>query len=84
MSRLMTLLLLYKSGFTVGKYISIEKEIEKTKETYYEVLEQSDTLCQRRSSRLIKSQRSVLITGLLGKNRYVKTTGHLFGDDRWF
>lgn len=42
MSRLMTLLLLYKSGFTVGKYISIEREIEKTKETYYEVLEQSN------------------------------------------
>lgn len=42
MSRLLTLLLLYKSGFNVGKYISIEKEIEKTKETYYEALEQSD------------------------------------------
>lgn len=38
MSRLMTLLLLYRSGYTVGKYISIEAEIEKTKETYYEAL----------------------------------------------
>lgn len=38
MSRLLTLLLLYKSGFMVGKYISLEKEIEQTKEVYYETL----------------------------------------------
>ncbi len=38
MSRLLTLLLLYRCGYTVGKYVSIEKEIEKTKETYYEAL----------------------------------------------
>jgi len=38
MSRLLTLLLLYRSGYIVGKYISIELIIEKTKETYYEVL----------------------------------------------
>jgi len=41
MSRLLTLLLLYRSGYLVGKYISIEKIIEDTKETYYEVLEES-------------------------------------------
>ncbi len=41
MSRLLTLLLLYKSGFTVGKYISIERIIEESKETYYEVLQDS-------------------------------------------
>ena len=38
MSRLLTLLLLYKSGYLVGKYISIEHEIERSKETYYEAL----------------------------------------------
>lgn len=38
MSRLLTLLLLYRSGYIVGKYISIEKMIEETKETYYEAL----------------------------------------------
>ena len=42
MSRLLTLLLLYKSGYEVGKYISIERQIELTKDRYYEVLEQSD------------------------------------------
>lgn len=41
MSRLLTLLLLYRSGYLVGKYVSIEMEIETTKETYYEALQQS-------------------------------------------
>ena len=41
MSRLLTTLLLYRSGFVVGKYISLEKKIEKTKDTYYDVLEAS-------------------------------------------
>ena len=39
MSRLLTLLLLYKAGYIVGKYISIEKHIEKTKDAYYDALE---------------------------------------------
>ncbi|MCL2077998.1 MAG: Fic family protein [Oscillospiraceae bacterium] len=38
MSRLLTLLLLYRAGYIVGKYISIEKLIEQSKETYYEAL----------------------------------------------
>ncbi|MGI6720920.1 MAG: Fic family protein [Anaerovoracaceae bacterium] len=42
MSRLLTLLLLYKCGYNVGKYISIEKQIEKTKDRYYDVLELSN------------------------------------------
>ncbi len=41
MSRLLTLLLLYRSGYIVGKYISVEMMIEKTKETYYDVLQES-------------------------------------------
>ncbi|MBR1597431.1 MAG: Fic family protein [Lachnospiraceae bacterium] len=41
MSRLLTLLLLYKAGYIVGKYISIEMMIEKSKETYYESLQDS-------------------------------------------
>ena len=42
MSRLLTLLLLYKSGYSVGKYISLEKQIEKTKDRYYDTLEEVD------------------------------------------
>ena len=40
-SRLLTLLLLYKNGFFVGKYISLEMIIEDTKDMYYEQLQSS-------------------------------------------
>ena len=40
-SRLLTLLLLYKADYMVGKYISIEKIIEETKDSYYDTLEKS-------------------------------------------
>jgi len=43
MSRLLTLLLFYRSGYIVGKYISLEKLIENSKDTYYEVLQDSST-----------------------------------------
>lgn len=43
MSRLLTLLLLYQSGYLVGRYISIEKHIEKTKESYYDALERASS-----------------------------------------
>lgn len=42
MSRLLTTLLLYKLGYHVGKYISIEKLIEKTKDGYYDALSKVD------------------------------------------
>lgn len=38
MSRLLTTLLLYRCGYVVGRYISLESKIEKNKEKYYEVL----------------------------------------------
>ena len=41
MSRLLTLLLLYQSGYSIGKYVSLEKLIEKTKDSYYEDLQHS-------------------------------------------
>ena len=41
MSRLLSLLLFYKAGYIVGKYISMEMLIEKTKETYCETLQAS-------------------------------------------
>ena len=43
MSRLLTLLLFYKAGYIVGKYVSMDMLIEKTKETYYEALQASST-----------------------------------------
>ncbi|MCM1364277.1 MAG: Fic family protein [Faecalibacterium sp.] len=41
MSRLLTILLLYRSGYFIGKYISIESKIAKNKVLYYDALEQS-------------------------------------------
>ncbi|PKM80457.1 MAG: cell filamentation protein Fic [Firmicutes bacterium HGW-Firmicutes-14] len=38
MARLLTLLLLYKFDYEIGRYISLEKLIEKTKESYYDTL----------------------------------------------
>jgi len=40
-SRLLMLLLLYHFGYEVGRYISLERVIEQSKETYYETLEAS-------------------------------------------
>ncbi|MCD8303532.1 MAG: Fic family protein [Prevotellaceae bacterium] len=41
LSRLLILLLLFRCGYHVGKYISIETLIEQTKESYYEALQKS-------------------------------------------
>ncbi len=40
-SRLLTVLMLHQAGYTVGRYISIERLIEESKETYYEALQKS-------------------------------------------
>ena len=41
MSRLLTTLLLYCAGYDIGKYISLEAKIAKTKDAYYSALEDS-------------------------------------------
>lgn len=41
MSRLLTTLLLYRNGFYVGKYISLEAKIAKNKDLYYDALYES-------------------------------------------
>lgn len=41
MSRLLTTLLLYRNGFMVGKYISLESKIAKNKNAYYAALEKA-------------------------------------------
>lgn len=43
MSRLLTTLLLYRNGFYVGKYISLEAKIAKNKDLYYYALGQAQT-----------------------------------------
>ena len=41
MARLLSLMLLYRHGYDVGRYISLERIVEESKETYYETLEAS-------------------------------------------
>lgn len=41
MSRLLTTLLLYRNGYMVGKYVSLESKIAKNKTAYYDALEQA-------------------------------------------
>lgn len=43
MSRLLSLLLLYKNGFDVGKYVSFEEQINNSKAYYYDTLKESST-----------------------------------------
>ena len=43
MSRLLTTLLLYRNGFYVGKYISLEAKIARNKDLYYDALGQAQT-----------------------------------------
>ncbi len=43
MSRLLTTLLLYRSGYEIGRYISLEAKIADTKSDYYGTLEASQT-----------------------------------------
>ena len=40
-SRLLTILLMYKSGYHIGKYVSIEEQINRSKEYYYSSLQDS-------------------------------------------
>ena len=50
MARLLTLLLYYAAGYAVGRYVSLERIIEQTKETYYEALYRSSQrwdICQQ-------------------------------------
>jgi Fic family protein len=41
MARLLTVLLLYHNGYEVGRYISLERIVEQSKESYYDTLYQS-------------------------------------------
>ena len=41
--RLLTLLMLYQGGHSVGRFISLERIVEESKDSYYEALERSST-----------------------------------------
>lgn len=77
MSRLLTLLLLYRAGYIVGKYISMEMLIEKTKETYYEVLKDSSTLWHEDGNDYMPFVRYYLGVVLKGYKEFQDRVEHL-------
>lgn len=77
MSRLLTLLLLYRNGYIVGKYVSIEMLIEKTKETYYEALQNSSTSWHDNTSDYTSFVRYYLGIILKGYNEFQDRIEHL-------
>ncbi len=77
MSRLLTLLLLYRSGYIVGKYVSMEMLIEKTKETYYEALQSSSTGWHENSSDYTSFVKYYLGIVLKGYNEFQDRIEHL-------
>ena len=64
MSRLLTTLLLYRAGYVVGKYVSLESKIEKRKESYYKALEKSDINWNREENDLTPFIKYILGTVL--------------------
>ena len=77
MSRLLTLLLLYRSSYIVGKYVSMEMLIEKTKETYYEALQNSSTGWHNDKSDYTSFVRYYLGVVLKGYNEFQDRIEHL-------
>jgi Fic family protein len=65
LSRLLSLLLLYKSGFDIGKYISFEAQINKTKSGYYEALKASSAGWHTNENSYFSFIKEFLITLLL-------------------
>ena len=74
MSRLLTTLLLYRSGFYVGKYISLEAKIAKDKDLYYDALSRSQDGWHEGTEDVIPFIKYILSTILAA----YKDFGHLF------
>ena len=77
MSRLLTLLLLYRSGYIAGKYVSMEMLIEKTKEIYYEALQNSSIEWHNNKSDYSSFVRYYLGVVLKGYNEFQDRIEHL-------
>lgn len=75
MARLLTLLLLYQNGYEVGRFVSLEKIIEETKEQYYETLHISDTNWHEGSHNILPWLEYFLITVLRAYQRFEKRVG---------
>ena len=72
--------LLYKNGYSVGKYISIERQIEKTKDRYYDVLESSDIGWHEEKNDPIPFIRYMLMVILACYTRFEERIGIIAGN----
>jgi len=77
MSRLLTLLLLYRAGFIVGKYISIEMLIEKSKDSYYEALQASSRNWQENGNDYLPFLKFMLGVIIKAYNEFEDRVEHL-------
>ncbi len=77
MSRLLTLLMLYQSGYWVGKYISLERLTEKTKESYYDALQASSLHWQENRNTYEPFLRYLLGILIKAYNDFEKRVEHL-------
>ena len=75
MARLLTLLLLYDTGYEVGRYISLEKVVEETKEQYYETLEQSSVGWHEGNHNLLPWINYFLVTLLKAYQKFEERVG---------
>ena len=76
-SRLLTLLLLYQQGFLAGKYISIERIVEQSKETYYEALNKSSQGWHQSKHNLTPWLNYFLGVVLAGYKEFENRAGHI-------
>jgi len=77
MSRLLTLLLLFRAGYLVVKYISLEMLIEKSKETYCEALKDSSTEWHNSTNDYMPFVKYCLGIVLKGYNEFEDRVGYL-------
>lgn len=61
-SRLLSLLLMYKNGFDVGKYVSFEEQINETKEQYYDALYESSQKWHENENSYVPFMENFLVT----------------------
>jgi Fic family protein len=78
-ARLLTLLLLYQAGFSVGRYVSLEKIIEDSKESYYESLRASSANWHRGRHDLLPWTEYLLGTIVAAYREFEQRVGTLVG-----
>lgn len=75
-SRLLTLLALFQNGYGVGKYISLERIVEQSKETYYESLNKSSQDWHKSKHNIMPWFNYFLSTVITAYKEFEQRAGH--------